>query len=86
MSQLPNRRPCVTSELGMGISVTVSYHPETKQRIEVFLSSRGKASYNEMQNVLYNLGVEASSLMHKENPFTENGEEKLNGRSQPNDF
>jgi hypothetical protein len=82
MSELPNRRPCVTSDMGMGISVTVSYHPESKKPVEVFLSSRGKASDNDMQNVLYNLGVEASSLMHKENPFTEEGVEKLNGRSE----
>jgi len=81
MNELPNRRPCITSDLGMGISVTVSYHPESNQPVEVFLSSRGKASDNDMQNVLYNLGVEASSLMHKENPFNKNDEEKSDGRS-----
>ena len=52
MSELPNRRPCVTEEVGMGLSVTVSYHPETGQPCEVFLSERGKASDNPMQEAL----------------------------------
>ena len=30
------RRPCVTKEVGMGLSVTVSYHPKTGQPIEFF--------------------------------------------------
>ena len=64
--KLPNRRPCVTEEIGMGISVTVSFHPETMEPIEVFLSQRGKASDNPMQEALYNLGVTASNLMQGE--------------------
>ena len=64
--KLPNRRPCVTEEIGMGISVTVSFHPETMEPIEVFLSQRGKASDNPMQEALYNLGVAASNLMQGE--------------------
>ena len=63
---LPNRRPCVTEEIGMGISVTVSFHPETMAPVEVFLSERGKASDNPMQEALYNLGVTASNLMQGE--------------------
>ena len=64
--KLPSRRPCVTEEIGMGISVTVSFHPETMEPIEVFLSQRGKASDNPMQEALYNLGVAASNLMQGE--------------------
>jgi len=63
---LPNRRPCVTTELGMGLAVTVSFHPKTGEAVEVFMTGRGKASDNEMQNVLYNMGVEVSKLMQKE--------------------
>ena len=63
---LPNRRPCVTTELGMGLAVTVSFHPNTGEAVEVFMTGRGKASDNEMQNVLYNMGVEVSKLMQKE--------------------
>ena len=71
MLDLPTRRPCVTKEVGMGLSVTVSYHPKTGQPIEVFLSERGKASDNPMQEALYNLGVTASLLMQDDNPYTE---------------
>jgi|AACY02.2.fsa_nt_gi hypothetical protein len=70
MSDLPNRRPCVTEDVGMGLSVTVSYHPETGKACEVFLTGRGKASDNPMQEALYNLGVCASSLM-QDKPFAE---------------
>ena len=71
MLDLPTRRPCVTKGVGMGLSVTVSYHPKTGQPIEVFLSERGKASDNPMQEALYNLGVTASLLMQDDNPYTE---------------
>ena len=71
MLDLPTRRPCVTKEVGMGLSVTVSYHPKTGQPIEVFLSERGKASDNPMQEALYNLGVTASLLMQDDNPYTD---------------
>ena len=64
--KLPSRRPCVTEEIGMGICVTVSFHPETMEAVEVFLSQRGKASDNPMQEALYNLGVAASNLMQGE--------------------
>ena len=56
----------MTEEIGMGISVTVSFHPETMEAIEVFLSQRGKASDNPMQEALYNLGVATSNLMQGE--------------------
>ena len=35
MNKLPNRRPCVTSDLGLGLSVTVSYNPKTDEACEV---------------------------------------------------
>lgn len=63
---IPNRRPCVTTELGMGLAVTVSFHPDTGDAIEVFMSGRGKASDNDMQHILYDMGVEVSKLMQKE--------------------
>ena len=69
MKALPNRRPCVTENIGMGLAVTVSYHPETLQPVEVFLTERGKASDNPMQEALYNMGVSASKLMQEENPY-----------------
>ena len=62
--ELPNRRPCITTEVGEGLAVTVSYHPETNEAVEVFLTGRGKkASDGPMTDALYNLGVEASRLM-----------------------
>ena len=64
MSKLPNRRPCVTTDVGEGLAVTVSFHPETATPVEVFLSGRGKkASDGPMTDALYNMGVEASKLM-----------------------
>ena len=64
---LPNRRPCITTEVGEGLSVTVSYHPETNEAVEIFVPGRGKkASDGPMTDALYNLGVQASKLMQKE--------------------
>lgn len=63
---LPNRRPCITTDLGMGLAVTVSFHPQTGEAVEVFMSGRGKASDGEMQDCLYDLGVVASKLMQGE--------------------
>jgi hypothetical protein len=60
---LPNRRPCMTEDVGMGLTVTVSYHPKTGDAVEVFMTGRGKASDNPMQDALYNMGVKASNLM-----------------------
>ena len=68
MTDLPNRRPCLTEDVGMGLSVTVSFHPDTGQPCEMFLTGRGKASDNPMQEALYNLGVTASKLMQEEPP------------------
>ena len=75
MLDLPNRRPCVNEEVGMGLSVTVSYHPDTGTPVEVFLTERGKASDNPMQEALYNLGVKASGLMQEENPYAKSASE-----------
>ena len=61
---LPNRRPCITTDVGEGLAVSVSYHPETNEAVEIFVSSRGKkASDGPMTDALYNLGVQVSSIM-----------------------
>ena len=69
MKDLPNRRPCVTEEVGMGLAVTVSYHPETRNPCRSIFNRTGKASDNPMQEALYNMGVSASKLMQEENPY-----------------
>ena len=63
MKKIPNRRPSLTEDVGMGISVTVSFHPETQEAVEVFVTSRGKASDNPMKEALYNLGVQVSKMI-----------------------
>ena len=67
MKKIPNRRPSLTEYVGMGISVTVSFHPETQEAVEVFVTSRGKASDNPMQEALYNLGVQVSKMIQGKN-------------------
>tara|TARA_R100000329_G_C7501702_1_gene176661 strand:+ start:198 stop:410 length:213 start_codon:yes stop_codon:yes gene_type:complete len=67
MKKIPNRRPSLTEDVGMGISVTVSFHPETNEAVEVFVTSRGKASDNPMQEALYNLGVQVSKMIQGKN-------------------
>ena len=63
---IPNRRPCVTTDVGEGLAVTVSFHPKTGEAVEVFMTGRGKASDNPMQDALYNMGVKVSELMQIE--------------------
>ena len=63
MKQVPNRRPCITTNVGAGMAVTVSFCPKSGDAIEVFMSQRGKASDNELTEAMYNLGVTASKLM-----------------------
>ena len=63
---IPNRRPCVTTDVGEGLAVTVSFHPKTGEAVEVFMTGRGKASDNPMQDALYNMGVKVSALMQME--------------------
>ena len=68
---LPNRRPCITTDVGEGLAVSVSYHPETAEAVEVFVSSRGKkASDGPMTDALYNLGVQVSSIMQNKERVT----------------
>ena len=68
---LPNRRPCVTTDVGEGLAVSVSYHPETNEAVEVFVSSRGKkASDGPMTAALYNLGVQVSSIIQNKERIT----------------
>jgi hypothetical protein len=67
MTELPNRRPCITQDVAEGLVVTVSYHPETHVPCEVFLTGRGlKASDSPMTEALYELGVTASKLIQRE--------------------
>jgi len=68
---IPNRRPCLTTDVGEGLSVSVSFHPETGEPVEVFMTGRGKASDSPMQDALYNLGVQASDLMRRIEPSEE---------------
>lgn len=64
---IPNRRPCVTTDIGSGLAVTVSFHPETNEAIEVFMTKRGnKAGQSELDDAMYKLGVTASKLMQGE--------------------
>ena len=68
---LPNRRPCVTTDVGEGLAVSVSYHPETNEAVEVFVSSRGKkASDGPMTDALYNLGVQVSRIIQNKERIT----------------
>ena len=68
---LPNRRPCVTTDVGEGLAVSVSYHPETNEAVELFVSSRGKkASDGPMTDALYNLGVQVSSIIQNKERIT----------------
>ena len=68
---LPNRRPCVTTDVGEGLAVSVSYHPKTNEAVEVFVSSRGKkASDGPMTDALYNLGVQVSSIIQNKERIT----------------
>ena len=69
--KLPNRRPCITTDVGEGLSITVSYHPDTEEPVELFVTGRGKkASDGPMTDALYNLGVVASKLMQKEDFYS----------------
>ena len=63
---IPNRRPCVTTDVGEGLAVTVSFHPKTGEAVEVFMTVRVKESDNPIQDALYNMGVKASELMQME--------------------
>ena len=68
---LPTRRPCGTTDVGEGLAVSVSYHPENNEAVEVFVSSRGKkASDGPMTDALYNLGVQVSSIIQNKERIT----------------
>ena len=53
----------MTTDIGAGLAVTVSFHPQTGEAVEVFMTGRGKASDNTLTEALYQLGVTASKLM-----------------------
>ena len=63
---LPNRRPCESEDVGEGMTVTVSFHPQSGEPVEVFLTGRGQASDSPMADALYRLGVSASKMMQRE--------------------
>ena len=63
---LPNRRPCESEDVGEGMTVTVSFHPQSGEPVEVFLTGRGKAADSPMAEALYRLGVSASKMMQRE--------------------
>tara|TARA_R100001082_G_scaffold36814_1_gene19396 strand:+ start:2138 stop:2356 length:219 start_codon:yes stop_codon:yes gene_type:complete len=59
---LPNRRPCTTILVETEIDnyhCTISYHPETGEPCEVFMTGRGKVGQT-MDNVLIELGIAIS--------------------------
>lgn len=51
--------------------MTVSFHPQTGEAVEVFMTGRGKASDNTLTEALYQLGVTASKLMQGEHDEVE---------------
>lgn len=66
---LPNRRPCITEQVG-DFAVTVSYDPAELWRgrvvpVEVFQTQRAKAG-SELESIQYDLSVAASKLMQGE--------------------
>ena len=61
----------MTTDIGAGLAVTVSFHPQTGEAVEVFMTGRGKASENTLTEALYQLGVTASKLMQGEHDEVE---------------
>lgn len=62
MKNLPNRRPCTTIRVPTEVDnyyCTISYHPETGEACEVFMTGRGKVGQT-MDQVLTDLGVAIS--------------------------
>lgn len=62
--RLPNRRPCVTEDVGP-FSVTVGFMPSTLNPCEVFITARGRSG-TELEQHLYDIGVKASKIMQHE--------------------
>ena len=63
--KLPNRRPCITTELG-GFAVTVGFNPlNNYEPCEVFITARAKSG-TELEAWQYETGVEASKIMQGE--------------------
>jgi hypothetical protein len=60
----PNRRPCITEEIGK-FAISVSF-VEGKP-YEVFFVKRGKSG-TEIEELLHDLGVAASKIMQGEEP------------------
>ena len=61
----------MTTDIGAGLAVTVSFHPQTGEGVGVFMTGRGKASDNTLTEALYQRGVTASKLMQGEHDEAE---------------
>lgn len=61
MTDLPNRRHCVTHEIGP-VAVSVGFDPRNGAPCEVFFTKRMKTG-TEIETLLYDIGVEASRIM-----------------------
>ena len=62
---LPNRRPCITSDVE-GFSITIGFNPKDNFKpCEVFITARAKSG-TKLEEWQYLAGVEASKIMQGE--------------------
>ena len=64
MNKMSNRRPCINTRTN-NFHISVSFHPETGNPVEFFITGRGKVG-QQLDTELYELNVEASKLMQGE--------------------
>jgi len=67
---LPNRRPSehVTANTRFGrVHLTLSYHPENGQILEMFFTGRGTTG-SEIEDILYELGIGLSRALQGKDP------------------
>jgi hypothetical protein len=62
--ELPNRRPCINTRMD-NFHFSVSFDPDTRLRIESFITGRGKVG-QQLDDDLYELSVKTSKLMRGE--------------------
>lgn len=62
MTDLPTRRPCVSSDVG---PFTISVGFVDDRPVEFFVTARGKSG-TDLDNWLYEFGVTASKIMQHE--------------------
>jgi len=68
MNALPNRRLCVTNQVGpfaVSVGFTQDVNGDWTVPCEVFVTTRGKSG-TDLENHLYEIGVAASKLMQGE--------------------